>query len=179
MLAQHGRLRFIKDAPHSSLRSSARQSSRCVQGSTAQILRLACQANKLGVSGSSGVLLQRLLVAATKKDAKAKNKQKTSKPKKAAKPAVAKPAVAKPAVAKPAVAKGAKPKKCAPLFKSIKGGGERLSASAYYKQIAGGKLGNCEPQYIRQADGSMVLKKIKLCNDAWGSGQCVAKWVNA
>ena len=169
MLAQHGRLRFIKDAPHSSLRSSARQSSRCVQGSTAQILRLACQANKLGVSGSSGVLLQRLLVAATKKDAKAKNKQKTSKPKKAAKPAVA----------KPAVAKGAKPKKCAPLFKSIKGGGERLSASAYYKQIAGGKLGNCEPQYIRQADGSMVLKKIKLCNDAWGSGQCVAKWVNA
>ena len=56
---------------------------------------------------------------------------------------------------------------------------ERLSASAYYKQIAGGKLGNCEPQYIRQADGSMVLKKIKLCNDAWGSGQCVAKWVNA
>ena len=137
--------------------------------STAQILRLACQANKLGVSGSSGVLLQRLLVAATKKDAKAKNKQKTSKPKKAAKPAVA----------KPAVAKGAKPKKCAPLFKSIKGGGERLSASAYYKQIAGGKLGNCEPQYIRQADGSMVLKKIKLCNDAWGSGQCVAKWVNA
>ena len=169
MLAQHGRLRFIKDAPHSSLRSSARQSSRCVQGSTAQILRLACQANKLGVSGSSGVLLQRLLGAATKKDAKAKNKQKTSKPKKAAKPAVA----------KPAVAKGAKPKKCAPLFKSIKGGGERLSASAYYKQIAGGKLGNCEPQYIRQADGSMVLKKIKLCNDAWGSGQCVAKWVNA
>jgi hypothetical protein len=63
------------------------------------------------------------------------------------------------------------------LLKGVKGGGERLSAAAYFKQVAGGKLYNCKPQWIRQPNGSVVLKKIKMCNDAWG-GRC-AKWVNA
>ena len=60
------------------------------------------------------------------------------------------------------------------LFKGVKGGGERLSAAAYFKQVAGGKLYNCKPQWIRQPNGSVVLQKIKMCNDAWG-GRCAKR----
>ena len=67
--------------------------------------------------------------------------------------------------------------KATALFKGVEGGGERLSAASYFKNIAGGKLYNCKPQWIRQPNGSVVLKKIKMCDDAWG-GRC-AKWVRA
>jgi hypothetical protein len=122
----------------------------------AKVLRVACKANKLGDSGSSAVLLKRLLAAGKKTTSAAEKKKPTSKSK-----------------------KNVASKKKAPhsLFKSVKNGGMRLSASEYFKQVAGGKLYNCEPQWIRQPDGRKVLKKIKLCNDAWG-GRC-AKWVNA
>ena len=137
----------------------------------AELLRIACKANKLGDSGSSTVLLKRLLAAGAKgggiaKKSAALNKQ-GKKPGK--KPAKKKNVNAN----KP----GPQKKAVAPLFKGVKNGGERLSAAAYFKQVANGKLYNCEPQWIRQPDGSMVLKKIKMCNDAWG-GRC-AKWVKA
>jgi hypothetical protein len=136
--------------------------------SMAELLRIACKANKLGDSGSSTVLLKRLLSAGAKGGAIAK---KSAAPKKQGK---------KPAKNKNVNVKkkpGPKKKSVAPLFKGVKNGGERLSAGAYFKQVAGGKLYNCEPQLIRQPDGSMVLKKIKMCDDAWG-GRC-AKWVKA
>ena len=97
--------------------------------SMAKVLRVACKANKLGDSGSSAVLLKRLL-AAGKKSASAAEKKPTSKKN---------------------VANKTGPKKKAPpsLFKGVKNGGMRLSASAYFKQVAGGKLYNCEPQWIR------------------------------
>ncbi len=129
------------------------------------LLRIACKANKLGDSGSSAVLLQRLLAAG----AKGGGAKKSAAPKKQHK----KPAKKKNVAKKP----GPKTKAVAPLFKGVKNGGERLSAAAYFKQVAGGKLYNCEPQWIRQPDGSMVFKKIKICDDAWG-GRC-AKWVKA
>jgi hypothetical protein len=61
-----------------------------------------------------------------------------------------------------------------PLFKGVKGGGQRLSAASYFK-YKDSKLKNCEPQWILQPNGKVVLKKIAHCKDAWG-GQCV-KWV--
>ena len=134
----------------------------------AQLLRIACKANKLGDSGSSSVLLKRLLAAGAKGGGIAKKSAAAKKP--AKKPAKNKNVNAK---KKP----GPKKKPVAPLFKGVKNGGERLSAAAYFKQVAGGKLYNCEPQWIRQPSGSMVLKKIKMCDDAWG-GRC-AKWVKA
>ena len=70
-----------------------------------------------------------------------------------------------------------KPKRQAKLTKAVKNQGERLRASVYFKDVCGGKLYNCTPQWILQPDGSYKLKKIKLCDDAWG-GRC-AKWVAA
>ena len=117
--------------------------------SLAGVLRKACKANKLSESGSSTVLLKRLL-SAGKKATKPKPAKIAKKPKKAVKPK--------------------------PLFKNVKNGGERLSAAAY-QELNKRKLSNCKPQWIRQPNGSLVLKKIKMCKDAWG-GRC-AKWVNA
>ena len=42
-------------------------------------------------------------------------------------------------------------KKKPPLYKPVKNG-ERLSAAAYFKYVAGGKLYNCKPKYICQPD---------------------------
>ena len=137
--------------------------------SLAQLLRVACKANKLGDSGSSSVLIARLLNA-SKKGEIGKSAARKAAPKKTAPKNVKKTAPKN-------VKKAAPKKKPAPLYKVVKNGGERLSASSYFKQVAGGKLYNCEPQFIRQPNGSMVLKKIKMCNDAWG-GRC-PKWVNA
>ena len=122
------------------------------------VLRAICKANGLSTSGSSSALLERLL-AGKKKDATVKKGATHKKEKKQEKKQEKKAHVNK------------------VLLKGVKGGGERLSAAAYFKQVAGGKLYNCKPQWIRQPNGSVVLKKIKMCNDAWG-GRC-AKWVNA
>ena len=131
----------------------------------AQLLRVACKANKLGDSGSSAVLLARLINAGKN----GKNDTAKAKPKAKPKPK---------AKAKPNVQKKIQKKKQPPaLFKSVKNGGERLSAAGYYKNIAGGKLYNCKPQWIPQPNGTSVLKKIKICKDAWG-GKC-PKWVAA
>lgn len=131
----------------------------------AELLRVACKANKLGDSGSSTVLLKRLLAAGEKKGAIAK------------KPTAKKSAAADKPAAKNVKKAASITKKAAPLFKKTKSGGERLSAAAYFKQVAGGKLYNCEPQWVRDLNGMLVLKKIKMCDDAWG-GRC-AKWVKA
>jgi negative regulator of replication initiation len=131
----------------------------------AQLLRVACKANKLGESGSSTVLLKRLLAAGEKKDAMAKKS--TAK----------KSAAADKSTSKNVKKTASTTKKAVPLFKKTKSGGKRLSAAAYFKQVAGGKLYNCAPQWVCDANGKRVLKKIKMCDDAWG-GRCV-KWVNA
>ena len=71
-----------------------------------------------------------------------------------------------------------KAKMAAKKFKSFKpvkgGGGARLSAAAYFER-KGRKLKKCKPQWILQPNGTLVLKKIKICNDAWG-GKC-PRWV--
>ena len=126
--------------------------------SSVVVLRAICKANGISTSGSSSALLERLL-AGKKNKATVKRGATHKKEKKQEKKHVKKAHVKK------------------TLFKGVKGGGERLSAATYFKQVAGGKLYNCKPQWIRQPNGSVVLKKIKMCNDAWG-GRC-AKWVNA
>ena len=130
--------------------------------SSVVVLRAMCKANGLGTSGSSTVLLARLLAGNKKKDAIAKKEGATKKHKE-------KNVKKQMKHVKKATAKAAA------LFKGVKGGGERLSAASYFKNIA--ELYNCKPQWIRQPNGSVVLKKIKMCDDAWG-GRC-AKWVKA
>lgn len=120
------------------------------------LLQSMCERKGVGTSGSCDVLMKRFLNpnAHLKKPGK------------------------KPAGKRPGKRPGKrtdKPEK--PLFKVVKGGGQRLSAASYFKGVAHGKLKNCEPQWILQPNGESVLKKIKICKDAWG-GQC-AKWVTA
>jgi hypothetical protein len=54
---------------------------------------------------------------------------------------------------------------------------ECLRAAAYFHSFAGGKLSNCEPQWIRESNGELVLKKIKMCTHP--SGARYPKWVKA
>ena len=101
----------------------------------AEKLRIACAANGLGVSGSSSVLLARL-VKGDNNDKKMNhtkyNKTTTSTPKKKM-------------VCKNGVCK---PMKTSPVKSTNKA--IRLSASYYFHDVCGGKLKNCKPQIIQE-----------------------------
>ena len=60
--------------------------------------------------------------------------------------------------------------------KNVKNGGVRLSASWYYNTACAGKLSKCEPQFIRQPDGTYKLKKIRIVS---GQSGPEPRWVNA
>ena len=54
------------------------------------------------------------------------------------------------------------------MFKTVKNGGTKLSASFYFNVLCNSKLKRCKPQWILQPDGSEKLKKIKIANGATG-----------
>ena len=125
----------------------------------ADIMRKACKANKLGTSGSSKVLLSRLLNAGIKKKSKAvalkaSPMKKNGQIKKSAAKHLARQKVAGAAKRVP--------------FKATKGGGLRLSAADYFYNQCGGVLKRCRPQCILQPDGRMKLKEVKIVNGAHG-----------
>ena len=98
----------------------------------AEKLRIACEANGLGVSGSSSVLLARLVKGGDKKTRTKDKKKTTSTPKKKM-------------VCKNGVCK---PMKTSPVKATNKG--FRLSASYYFHEVCGGKLKNCKAQIIQE-----------------------------
>ena len=117
----------------------------------AEKLRIACEANGLGVSGSSSVLLARLVKGGKTEKKRPKGKKTTtSSPKKKM-------------VCKNGVCK---PMKTSPVKVTNKSA--RLSASYYYHEMCGGKLKNCKPQIIQEPSGRKRLKEIKIVNGATG-----------
>ena len=116
----------------------------------AEKLRIACEANGLGVSGSSSVLLARLVKGGDKKTRTKDKKKTTSTPKKKM-------------VCKNGVCK---PMKTSPVKVTDKSA--RLSASYYYHEMCGGKLKNCKPQIIQEPSGRRRLKEIKIVDGAHG-----------
>ena len=129
--------------------------------STAEILRKACAANGLGTSGSSAMLFARLINSSKSTD-KTKPQKKAAPKKKATKGAKKKNvAKAKKTIVKPQ--KGTVP------FKAVKNGhGSRLSASYYFHNVCDGKITRCEPQRIKQPDGRVRLKEIRIVDGAHG-----------
>ena len=118
----------------------------------AEKLRIACEANGLGVSGSSSVLLARLVKGGKTEKKRPKGKKTaTSSPKK------------KKMVCKKGVCK---PMKTSPVKVTNKSA--RLSASYYYHEMCGGKLKNCKPQIIQEPSGRRRLKEIKIVDGAHG-----------
>ena len=117
----------------------------------AEKLRIACEANGLGVSGSSSVLLARLVKGGKTEKKRPKGKTTTSSPKK------------KKMVCKNGVCK---PMKTSPVKVTNKSA--RLSASYYYHEMCGGKLKNCKPQIIQEPSGRRRLKEIKIVDGAHG-----------
>ena len=121
----------------------------------AEKLRIACEANGLGVSGSSSVLLARLVKGGKTEKKRPKGKKtatSTSSPKKKKK-----------MVCKNGVCK---PMKTSPVKVTNKSA--RLSASYYYHEMCGGKLKNCKPQIIQEPSGRRRLKEIKIVDGAHG-----------
>ena len=116
----------------------------------AEKLRIACEVNGLGVSGSSSVLLARLVKGGDKKTRTKDKKKTTSTPKKKM-------------VCKNGVCK---PMKTSPVKVTNKSA--RLSASYYYHEMCGGKLKNCKPQIIQEPSGRRRLKEIKIVDGAHG-----------
>lgn len=128
--------------------------------SMADIMRKACKANKLGTSGSSKVLLSRLISAGTKRKAKPSSKPKSSP-------------IKKNGQLKKAASKHLQRQKISGAakrmpHKATKSGGLRLSAADYFYNDCGGVLKRCRPQCILQSDGRMKLKEIKIVNGAHG-----------
>ena len=148
----------------------------------ADILRKSCVANGLGASGSSSVLLARLIRGSkTPTPSRTPPKKKIIKRnvKKAKKGPAKKVASTKsaPCVASPAWSKTCAtvvPKKPVP-FKTA-GGGKRLSAAYYFKVDCGGNIALCTPQYVRQPDGvTFKLKEIKMTTGKSGKKD-VPRW---
>ena len=118
----------------------------------AEKLRIACEANGLGVSGSSSVLLARLVKGGKTEKKRPKGKKTaTSSPKK------------KKMVCKNGVCK---PMKTSPVKST--NNAIRLSASYYFHEVCGGKLKNCKPQIIQEPSGRRRLKEIKIVDGAYG-----------
>ena len=125
--------------------------------STAEILRNACAANGLGTSGSSSVLLARLVNASKKPTV-----TKSMKPMTSCKGGICKP---KGKVGRPLGSKNKPKPAAAKKHTPVKGtasGGVRLSAAYYFHEVCGGKISRCEPQMITQPDGQKKLKEIQL-----------------
>ena len=143
----------------------------------AEILRKSCAANNLGTTGSSAVLLARLIKSSKKTPAKSTAPKKTIA-KTSNKPAKKKPAAKKQPAKKPAVKK-CSGGKCKPhaAFKATASGGCRLSAAYYFYDVCDGKISRCTPQPIVQPDGRVKLKQIRLV-DGPGGKQC-PRWVLA
>ena len=120
-----------------------------------EILRIACDANGLGTSGTSAVLLKRL-VAAGKSAPASKSKATNAKKKKAVTKSTS------------TLCKGGicKPKTMAPI--KITGNGTRMSASYYFHEVCDGKISRCKPQIIQEPSGRKRLKEIKIVNGATG-----------
>ena len=142
-----------------------------------EILRKSCAANNLGTTGSSAVLLARLIKSNKKTPAKSTAPKKTIG-KTSNKPAK-KAASAKKQPAKKPAAKKCPGGKCKPhkAFKSTASGGSRLSAAYYFYDVCDGKISRCAPQPILQPDGRVKLKQIRLV-DGPGGKRC-PRWVLA
>ena len=117
----------------------------------AEKLRIACEANGLGVSGSSSVLLARLIKGGKTEKKCPKGKTTTS---------------TKKMVCKNGVCKPHEDIACLPV--KVNNKGARLSASYYYHEMCGGKLKNCNPQIIQEPSGRRRLKEIKIVDGAHG-----------
>ena len=117
----------------------------------AEKLRIACEANGLGVSGSSSVLLARLVKGGN-------NEKKCPKGKKTTMSSPKKKMVCKNGVCKPM--------KTSPVKATNKG--SRLSASYYFHEVCDGKLKNCKAQIIQEPSGRRRLKEIKIVDGAHG-----------
>ena len=143
----------------------------------AEILRKSCAANNLGTTGSSAVLLARLIKSSKKTPAKSTAPKKTIA-KTSNKPAK-KAAAAKKQPAKKPAAKKCPGGKCKPhaAFKATASGGCRLSAAYYFYDVCDGKISRCTPQPIVQPDGRVKLKQIRLV-DGPGGKRC-PRWVLA
>ena len=120
-----------------------------------EILRIACEANGLGTSGTSKVLLKRL-VAAGQNASATKSKATNAKKKKVVTKSTS------------TLCKGGicKPKTMAPI--KMTGNGTRMSASYYFHEVCGGKINRCKPQIIQEPSGLKRLKEIKIVNGATG-----------
>lgn len=130
----------------------------------AEILRTACVANGLGISGSSSVLLARLVKASKNKPTKTKSmKPVTSRQRSICKSK----GIGSKKSPNPAT------KTCKP-YKGTASGGVRLSAAYYFHEVCDGKISRCEPQVIKQNDGRNKLKEIRIVQGAHGS---YPKWV--
>jgi hypothetical protein len=116
----------------------------------AEKLRIACKANGLGVSGSSSVLMSRLVKCGNNEKKRPKGKKTTtvSNSKMACKNDVC------------------KPMKTSPVKATNKG--FRLSASYYFHEVCGGKLKNCKAHIIQEPSGRHRLKEIKIVDGAHG-----------
>lgn len=115
--------------------------------SLAEVLRKACKANGLGTTGSSAVMIKRLV--STSKPKTSSNKKMIKKKKNV-------------------TCKGGvcKPKATSPIKISKKG--RRLSASYYFHEVCDGKISRCKPQVIQEPSGRCRLKQIKIVNGANG-----------
>ena len=145
--------------------------------SVTEILRKSCAANNLGTTGSSAVLLARLIKSNKKTPAKSTAPKKTIAKKTSNKPT--KKAAAKKQPAKKPAAKKCTGGKCKPhaAFKATASGGCRLSAAYYFYDVCDGKISRCTPQPIVQPDGRVKLKQIRLV-DGPGGKRC-PRWVLA
>ena len=119
----------------------------------AEKLRIACAANGLDVSGSSSVLLARLV--------KGGNNDKKEKPTKDKKTTTSTPKTKM--VCKNGVCK---PRKTSPVKYTNKA--IHMSASYYFHEVCKGKLKNCKPQIIQEPSGRRRLKEIKIVDGAHG-----------
>ena len=136
----------------------------------AEILRKSCAANNLGTTGSSAVLLARLIKSNKKTPAKSPAPKKTIAKKTSNKPT--KKAAAKKQPAKKPAAKKCTGGKCKPhaAFKPTASGGCRLSAAYYFYDVCDGKISRCTPQPIVQPDGCVKLKQILSSTGRAASG---------
>ena len=127
--------------------------------SLAEVLRVACRANKLGTSGSSSVLLKRLAQAGKSPKAKTKAVSKSKHINTSTSTWTCSGGVCKKVAIK-------KPKTTAPI--KITGNATRMSASYYFHEICKGKISLCRPQIVQEPSGRHRLKEIKIVNGATG-----------
>ena len=139
-----------------------------------EVLRKACAANNLGTSGSAAILLARLVKSCSSAKTTKSPICKTSMKKQPTKQYKTDRKHKKPDKKQPT--KKAK-KACTPraVYKTTGKAGVRLSAAYYFYEVCNGKVSKCSPQPIRQPDGSVKMKQIRLC--AGPGGKKCPRWV--